>query len=84
MQEVYKQYTKVLLEKIKSINKKIMETFYTSDEVAKMLKINRQTILRFIRENKIGAIKIGREYRIKQSDLELYTGGNLHPEKEVV
>ena len=53
-----------------------METFYTSDEVAKMLKINRQTILRFIRENKIGAIKICREYRIKQSDLENYLGGN--------
>ena len=52
-----------------------METLYTSDEVAKMLKINRQTILRFIRENKIGAVRAGRAYLIKESDLELYLMG---------
>lgn len=56
-----------------------METFYTSDEVAKILKINRQTIQRFIREGKIKATKIGREYRIKKSDFDLYTGGQNIP-----
>jgi len=46
---------------------------YTAEEVAKILKIDKQTVLRFIREKKIKAIKIGREYRIKESELEQYT-----------
>ena len=61
-----------------------MEQFYTSDEAAKILKLNVQTIQRFIREEKIRAVKVGREYRIKESDLELSTGGNLQAEKDGV
>ena len=61
-----------------------MEQLYTSDEAAKILKLNNETIRRFIREEKIKAVKIGREYRIKQSDLELYTGGYLQADKSGV
>lgn len=48
------------------------QILYTTEEIAKMLKINKETLLRFIREKKIKAIKIGREYRIKESDYNAY------------
>lgn len=49
-----------------------IEKLYTPQEVAKELQINPQTLLRFIREKKIKAVKVGRAYRIKESDLEQY------------
>lgn len=49
-----------------------MEKLFTSEELAEVLKINKQTVLRFIRENKIKAVKIGREYRVKESDYNNY------------
>lgn len=53
-----------------------MEKLYTAKQVADLLQINVHTVLRFIREGKIKAIKVGREYRIKQSMLDLYTQEN--------
>ena len=52
-----------------------METkLYNVDQISKILQINPQTTLRFIREGKIKAIKVGREYRVKESDLNEYLG----------
>lgn len=51
-------------------------TLFTPKEVANLLKINKETVLRFIREGKIKAIKIGREYRVKESDYNQYVDGN--------
>lgn len=45
---------------------------YTPKEVAELLQINMQTVLRFIREGKIKAIKVGRSYRISESNYNLY------------
>lgn len=43
--------------------------FYTTEEIAEILKMDAETIRRFIRESKIKAHKIGSEWRIKESDL---------------
>ncbi len=51
-----------------------MEKLYTIKQLAEALKLNIQTVRRFCATGKIKAIKIGREYRVKESDLELYTG----------
>lgn len=47
-----------------------IEKLYSASEVSKILKLNLQTVQRFIREERIKAVKVGREYRIKEPDLE--------------
>lgn len=46
-----------------------MET-YTPEEVAKMLKIHRNTVYELIKDNTLKAVKIRRHYRIRKEDLE--------------
>ena len=47
---------------------------YNVDQVAKALQLNKQTILRFIREGKIKATKAGRSYRIEHQAVKDYLG----------
>lgn len=49
-----------------------MEQLYTVKEIASALKLNKQTIQRFIREEKIKAVKVGREYRVSKQSFEDY------------
>ena len=49
-----------------------MEKLFTIEELAEVLQLNKQTVQRFVRENKIKAIKVGREYRVKQYDLDTF------------
>ena len=46
-----------------------MEQLYTPEEVAKILAISMTTMYRFMKENKIKTIKVGSQYRIKESEL---------------
>lgn len=43
---------------------------YTPHEAADLLKLNVQTVLKYIREGKLKASKLGRVYRITAHDLE--------------
>ena len=52
-----------LKEKSKELNN---EEFYTIDELAKIMKVERRTIKRAIERGEIEAIKIGKQYRIKK------------------
>ena len=45
-----------------------MEKLYTLPEVAKILRVSRKSIYRYIESGKLKAIKIG-QWRIKESDL---------------
>jgi len=38
---------------------------YTADELAKILKVNKQTIWRWGRENRLAQVRIGRTVRFK-------------------
>lgn len=44
-------------------------SMYTVYEVAETLKLDTETIRRYINSEKIRAYKIGKEWRIKESDL---------------
>lgn len=44
--------------------------FYTVNETAELLKLSHLTIWRYIKSGKLPAYKLGRDWRIKESDLE--------------
>ncbi len=46
--------------------------FYKAEDLAKLLDVNIMTIYRYIDAKKIIAYKIGKEYRIKKTDFELF------------
>ena len=46
--------------------------YYTTAEVADMLKVNIETVRRWIRNNELGYIDIGRGYRISKVDLDKF------------
>lgn len=49
------------------------EEYYSIEEVAKMLKVAYLTVYRWIQTKKLRAIKAGKQYRIKNTDLEKFT-----------
>lgn len=49
-----------------------MEKLHTALQVAEALQLNEQTVLRFVREGKIKAVKAGRSYRISDQSVEDY------------
>jgi len=52
---------------------------YTIDEIADILKVTQRTIYKYIKSGSLKAIKIGKYWRVKHSDLEMFleTGTNL-------
>ena len=57
---------------------------YTVQELAKILSLHAKTVQRFIREGKIKATKIGREWRVRKEDLRDFAHAELSatPEDE--
>src|SRR3712207_2581435 len=51
-----------------------MDNFLTTEQVAKRLRVHQNTIIRWIREGKLPAAKIGNMYRIKESTLASFVG----------
>lgn len=49
-----------------------MSKLYTCDEVAKRFSVQTRTVWDWIRADKLVAIRIGREYRIKEEDLKAF------------
>ena len=47
----------------------------TVEQVAKRLQVAKMTIYRYIKSGKITAFKIGKEYRIKESDWQKFLEG---------
>lgn len=52
---------------------------YSIDEIVEILKVTQRTIYNYIKSGSLKAIKIGKYWRIKHTDLEqfLTTGTNL-------
>ncbi len=48
------------------------DQYYSIDEVAKMLKVAYLTVYRWIQAKKLSAVKAGKQYRIKVSDLNSF------------
>ncbi|MCX6793429.1 MAG: helix-turn-helix domain-containing protein [Candidatus Falkowbacteria bacterium] len=45
--------------------------FYTVEEIAKILKVSKMTIFRYIKSGKLKAIKVG-QWRIKKEDFDKF------------
>ena len=50
------------------------ENFYSIDEVAERLGLHARTIRNHVRDGKLKAVRIGKQYRIAREDLEALTG----------
>src|ERR1700757_3121044 len=50
---------------------------YTVEQFAELVKLHPKTVLRFIKEGRVRAVKVGRGYRILRSELEALTGVGL-------
>lgn len=48
-------------------------TFYTPDEVAKILKLSKGTVYDLLKKGKIPSYRVGKKVRISPTDLEAYT-----------
>lgn len=52
-----------------------MENFFTTEQVANILQVHPFTILKFIKQGKLKGIKLGRVYRIKESEVQAFLDG---------
>ncbi len=50
--------------------------YYTTAEVAGLMKVHWQTVLDLIKAKRLKALKVGRNYRISHDDLQTYLGEN--------
>lgn len=48
------------------------EQYYTIKEVAEILKVAYLTVYRWVKDGKIEAYQLGKEYRIKKDDLDKF------------
>lgn len=62
------------------------QKFYTTEQVANVLQVHPFTILKFIKQGKLNGIKIGRMYRIQESEVKRFleermTSASVKPSK---
>jgi excisionase family DNA binding protein len=60
------------------------DVWYTVSQAAGLLQLHEKTVQRYIREGKLPATKIGRNYRISGHDLSVFTGQNAADEDTYV
>ena len=51
-----------------------MSAFYAIDEVAQQLKLHVKTVRQYVRDGRLKATRIGKQYRVAAADLEAFTG----------
>jgi excisionase family DNA binding protein len=52
----------------------IEETFLTTEEVLAYLQVNLRTVYRLIKAGKIPAVRVGRQWRFRKSDIDAWLG----------
>ncbi|WP_046468083.1 helix-turn-helix domain-containing protein [Allosalinactinospora lopnorensis] len=50
------------------------DRFYSVEQVAERLGLHVRTIRNYVREGRLSAVRIGKQYRIAHEDLEAFTG----------
>ena len=55
----------------------MIENFFTTEQVANILQVHPFTILKFIKQGKLNGVKLGRVYRIKESDVKNFLEGRM-------
>jgi excisionase family DNA binding protein len=56
------------------------KAYYSPDEVAALLGLHVRTVRRFIREGRLKAAQVGKQYRIASADLSTLVGSNRNRE----
>lgn len=59
-----------------------MNNFYTADQVADMLNMHPKTIRKYIREGKLKATKVGKQWRITGDELSQFSEGIIQTQPE--
>jgi chromosome partitioning protein len=59
--------------------KVVMEKFLTTEEVASRLHLHQNTVIRYIRDGKLPAVKVGKSYRIKETAVSALVGEESEP-----
>ena len=57
------------------------QSFLTPKEVSDLLRVSTQTVLRWIKEGKLPAYKVGRVWRISKVDLDKWLNQQRTPRK---
>ncbi|MFF8959521.1 helix-turn-helix domain-containing protein [Streptomyces sp. NPDC014894] len=55
------------------------ESFYSVEQVAELLGLHVRTIRTYVRDGRLPAVRIGKQYRIAHRDLEAFTGRPVNP-----
>ncbi len=53
------------------------ESFYSVEQVAELLGLHVRTIRNYVRDGRLHAVRIGKQYRIAHADLEAFTGASV-------
>ncbi|WP_017543290.1 MULTISPECIES: helix-turn-helix domain-containing protein [Nocardiopsis] len=56
------------------------QQYYSVDQVADLLGLHVKTVRAYVREGRLAATRIGKQYRVRRRDLEEFTGGPLSEE----
>jgi excisionase family DNA binding protein len=56
-----------------------MSQLYTVEQVAHLLDLHVKTVRRYVRDGRLKARRIGKEYRIARADLDAFAGGAPAP-----
>jgi excisionase family DNA binding protein len=60
------------------------QELYSADQVAALLGLHVRTVRAYVRDGRLKAVRIGKQYRIAREDLEAFTGRALAPPREAV
>ncbi|RAJ43669.1 excisionase family DNA binding protein [Kitasatospora sp. SolWspMP-SS2h] len=54
-----------------------MNNFYSVEDVAELLGLHVKTVRGYVRDGKLKAVRIGKQYRIARAEVEAFTGGGV-------
>ncbi len=55
------------------------QDLYSVEQVAQRLGLHVRTVRNYVREGRLKAVRIGKQYRIARTDLAAFTGGGVPP-----
>ncbi len=56
-----------------------MENLLSPEEAAEKLGLHKETLRKWLREKRIGGVKVGRNWRLRESDLREFVAANATP-----